>query len=135
MQSLALLCGRLQNILLSSSARTGWEVRSPLELVHMAALFGLTRQQAQVGVRGEKEGKEGKKEGKKEEEEQGEEGEEKEERMQVDRAASRQCACSPELPANVDPLSAVAPTSVHNFCAYLLAHPSVHNDVCAQRLL
>ncbi|KAG2446643.1 hypothetical protein HYH02_008215 [Chlamydomonas schloesseri] len=42
---------RGRNILLGSSARTGWEVRSPVELVHMAALFGLTRQQAQDAVR------------------------------------------------------------------------------------
>ncbi|KAG2435185.1 hypothetical protein HXX76_007268 [Chlamydomonas incerta] len=42
---------RGRNILLSSAARTGWEVRSGLELVHMAALFGLSRQQAQDAVR------------------------------------------------------------------------------------
>ncbi|KAG2485580.1 hypothetical protein HYH03_015741 [Edaphochlamys debaryana] len=38
---------RGRNILLSSSARSAFEVRSPLEVAAMATLFGLTRQQAQ----------------------------------------------------------------------------------------
>ncbi|KXZ47591.1 hypothetical protein GPECTOR_34g750 [Gonium pectorale] len=42
---------RGRNILLSSSARSAFEVRSPLELMHIAALFGLSRQQAQDAIR------------------------------------------------------------------------------------
>ncbi|EFJ41842.1 hypothetical protein VOLCADRAFT_67773, partial [Volvox carteri f. nagariensis] len=42
---------RGKHILLSSSARSAFEVRSPLELVHMATLFGLTSKQAQVRVK------------------------------------------------------------------------------------
>ncbi|GLC36662.1 hypothetical protein PLESTM_000486700 [Pleodorina starrii] len=38
---------RGKNILISSSARSAFEVRSPLEVLHMATLFGLTHKQAQ----------------------------------------------------------------------------------------
>ncbi|PNH05238.1 Ribonuclease P protein subunit p30, partial [Tetrabaena socialis] len=41
---------RGKNILLSSSARSASEVRSPLELLHVGALLGLTRQQAQAAI-------------------------------------------------------------------------------------
>ncbi|GIL58287.1 hypothetical protein Vafri_13366 [Volvox africanus] len=41
---------RGRNILISSSARSAFEVRSPLEVIHMATLFGLTLKQAQDAV-------------------------------------------------------------------------------------
>ncbi|GIL79327.1 hypothetical protein Vretifemale_8714 [Volvox reticuliferus] len=41
---------RGRNILISSSARSAFEVRSPLEVAHVATLFGLTHKQAQDAV-------------------------------------------------------------------------------------
>ncbi|GLI66834.1 hypothetical protein VaNZ11_010790 [Volvox africanus] len=41
---------RGRNILISSSARSASEVRSPLEVVHMATMFGMTLKQAQDAV-------------------------------------------------------------------------------------